>query len=63
MPEAEHDYTVTLVDAARMLGVHQDTMRRWAEAGKIHGWKTPGGWWRFRDADLRAVLPADEPVA
>lgn len=35
-----------------MVGVHPDTVKRWAKAGKIPGVKLPGGWWRFSTAEV-----------
>jgi len=43
-----------------MLGVHPSTLRQWADAGKIHTVRTPGGHRRFAEGDVRALL---EPEA
>lgn len=48
--------------AAAHLGVHEDTLKRWANEGKVRGWRTPGGQWRFRQADLDALLPDEAKV-
>src|SRR5689334_1802716 len=40
--------------AARMLGVHPITLRRWADQGEIAVMLTPGGHRRFALADLEA---------
>lgn len=45
-------------DAAAILGCHEDTLKRWAAAGKVAAFRTPGGWWRFRRSDLAAFLVA-----
>lgn len=42
--------------AAAVIGVHEDTIKRWAAAGELHAIRTPGGWWRFRRSDLDAYL-------
>lgn len=39
-----------------MLGVHPSTLRQWADAGKIHTVRTPGGHRRFAESDVRALL-------
>lgn len=49
-------YTLSPKDAADLLGVHEDTLKRWAADGKVNAWKTPGGWWRFRRTDVVAIL-------
>lgn len=40
-----------------MLGVDPDTLRRWADAGKIELLRTPGGHRRFRAETIAAMLP------
>lgn len=47
---------LSLQDASRMLGVHPSTLRQWADAGKIHTVRTPGGHRRFAETDVRALL-------
>ena len=49
-------YTLRPVDAARLLGVHRDTVVRWADEGKLRCWWTPGGQRRFSRADVEALL-------
>lgn len=51
-------------DAAALLCVHEDTVKRWAKAGSLKGFRTPGGWWRFRLTDIEEFLDASavEPV-
>lgn len=60
--DTSHDTTYDLrpVDVARLLGVHPDTVRRWADAGVLPYWRSPTGQRRFRRADIDAVrqLPA-----
>lgn len=50
-----------LTAAAGELGVHPDTLRQWADEGKVPSWRTPGGHRRFRVEDLEAFRTA-EPV-
>lgn len=56
------DYDLTPKAAAELAGVHHETLKRWAAEGRVGAWRTPGGWWRFRRADLEALLePAPAP--
>ncbi|MCL4562771.1 MAG: helix-turn-helix domain-containing protein [Chloroflexi bacterium] len=45
-----------LAAAARYLGVHFTTLRRWADAGKVSCMRTPGGRRRFALADLERFV-------
>jgi len=47
---------LALGQASRLLGVDESTLRRWADAGHIRAFRTPGGHRRFAEADIRAVL-------
>jgi excisionase family DNA binding protein len=49
---------VGLGEASRLLGVHPDTVRRWANAGKIDVFATQGGHRRFRRATIEALVPS-----
>jgi excisionase family DNA binding protein len=44
-----------------MLGVSPATVRRWADAGRLRAFTTPGGHRRFDRAALERMLPADRP--
>lgn len=44
--------------AADYIGVHVQTLKRWAREGRIGGFRTPGGHWKFAKADLDAFLAA-----
>lgn len=44
-------------EATDLLGVSTATLRRWADAGHIHAFTTPGGHRRFDRADVLAMLP------
>lgn len=46
--------------AAKMLGVHPDTLARWADSGKVPHAKTPGGQRRFRQSDLDDLIQPTE---
>lgn len=43
-------------EAARILGVAVETVRRWDKAGKIASVRTLGGQRRFRRADVEALV-------
>lgn len=42
-------------DAARIAGVAVETLRRWANEGKVPSQRTPGGQRRFRLADIERL--------
>jgi len=46
------DQWIGLGEAAKRLGVHVTTLRRWADAGAIPVMLTPGGHRRFAESDL-----------
>jgi excisionase family DNA binding protein len=46
---------LSLSEASRLLGVHATTLRRWADAGMIRVYFTPGGHRRFALADVEAL--------
>ena len=50
------DFPLTSQQAAKYVGVHVDTIKRWASNGKVRSFRTPGGWWRFSQDDLDAFL-------
>ena len=52
---------VSLGPASRALGVDPDTLRRWADAGRIRAYATPGGHRRFSRADLDRLAAARRP--
>ncbi len=51
LPETEKWYS--LAKAAKVLGVHSTTLRRWADSGQIPFMLTPGGHRRFAHNDLQ----------
>ena len=57
---APHDW-LSLGPASRLLGVDPDTLRRWADAGRVRAFATPGGHRRFSRADLERVVAARRP--
>ena len=46
---------VNLARACEILGVNESTVRRWADAGKVRVFRTPGGHRRFAEGDLFAM--------
>jgi excisionase family DNA binding protein len=42
--------------AAELLGVSENTLRRWSDAGKLVCYRSAGGHRRYRRADVEAVL-------
>ena len=46
---------VSTGQAAAILGVSDDSVRRYLEAGLLDGHRTPGGVWRVDAASARAV--------
>lgn len=49
-------FTLTPQDVAEQLGITRQTISRWAREGQIPCLTTPGGWRRFRQADVDAFL-------
>jgi len=47
---------LTLHEAAERLRVTPSTLAKWAKAGRVPALKTPGGKWRFVEADLMLAL-------
>lgn len=52
----DEPYDLSPQAAAAMIGCHEDTLKRWAQQGKVAAFRTPGGWWRFRRSDVEALL-------
>src|SRR3989441_3049638 len=47
---------ITLGQACKLLGVNESTLRRWADAGHVRSFRTPGGHHRFSEEDLRSLV-------
>lgn len=41
---------------ARQLGVHENTVRNWANAGILVGQKLPTGYWRFEETVVAGMV-------
>jgi excisionase family DNA binding protein len=52
------DRPLSLGPASRLLGVDPDTLRRWADEGRIEAFTTSGGHRRFARATLERILEA-----
>lgn len=55
-PESLTTRWITLGQACKLLGVNESTLRRWADAGHVRSFRTPGGHRRFSEDDLRALV-------
>lgn len=53
---ADSDRWLTLGQACRVLNVDESTLRRWADAGQVRTFRTPGGHRRFAERDVRAIV-------
>jgi excisionase family DNA binding protein len=52
------DRPLSLGPASRLLGVDPDTLRRWADEGRIEAFTTAGGHRRFHRATIERILEA-----
>lgn len=57
MPDPSFDEYVRVQEAARILGVSPNTVRNWAERGKLKEYRNPANGYRLFDPrDLEALL-------
>lgn len=54
-PQRAASEWLSLGPASRALGVDPDTLRRWADAGRIRSFSTPGGHRRFSRTDVHRL--------
>ena len=54
---------ITLGQACKLLGVNESTLRRWADAGHVRSFRTPGGHRRFSEEDLRSLVAGQAPAS
>ena len=57
-PAEPDDPWLALGAASRLVGVAPDTLRRWADSGKVESFVTPGGHRRFLRSALEAMMNA-----
>ena len=64
LPPRPIDATLTVTKAARLLGVHPNTVRAWSDAGRLRYYRiNPRGDRRYRLGDLQRFLAAAEHPA
>ena len=64
LPSRPTDATLTVTKAARLLGVHPNTVRAWSDAGRLRYYRiNPRGDRRYRLTDLQRFLAAAESGA
>lgn len=59
----EPDALLPITEAAQILGLSVDTLRRYDRNGTLRAVRTPGGHRRFRRSDVEALLAPSEPKA
>ncbi len=52
---------LSLQEASDRLHVHADTLRQWADRGRIKTYRTPGGHRRFNAGDVGALSAQSSP--
>ena len=63
LPTRPIDATLSVTKAARLLGVHPNTVRAWSDAGRLRYYRiNPRGDRRYRLGDLQRFLTAAENV-
>lgn len=60
---ASRQHWLSLGGASALLGVSESTIRRWADAGELRSFRTPGGHRRILEEDLRSLLAGTSPAA
>ena len=64
LPARPTDATLSVTKAARLLGVHPNTIRAWSDAGRLRYYRiNPRGDRRYRLGDLQRFLAAAETGA
>ncbi len=56
MPKSDENVRFSIGQAANMLGISIDTLRRWEKAGKVKSLRSPGGHRYFTKDDLDQVF-------
>src|SRR3954467_12242702 len=61
LPSRPIDATLSVTKAARLLGVHPNTVRAWSDAGRLRYYRiNPRGDRRYRMSDLHRFLSASD---
>jgi len=55
MPEANNDQLLPIGQAAKIMGVHQQTLRAWADKGLVPYVRLPSGMRRFSRVQLERI--------
>ncbi len=56
MSQSKENEWLTLSDVAKLLGVSQGTVRRWADSGRLPFFRTPGGHRRFLSKEVARFI-------
>lgn len=51
-----HERVLTPAEVAKLFKVDPKTVTRWAKAGRLTSFRTPGGHRRFYEAEVRKLL-------
>ncbi|GEM_PF-434856 len=62
LPHLEAEPLLTSGEVATIFRVDKRTVTRWADTGKLTSIRTLGGHRRFREAEVRSMLPFAEPL-
>lgn len=60
-PSGSQERWLTLGEACRIIGVDESTLRRWADAGHVRVFRTPGGHRRFAESEVHELLTGRGP--
>lgn len=53
---------LTISQAAAILGIHADTLRRWSDRGVVPTVRLPSGYRRFRPGEIAALRTSMESL-
>lgn len=59
---ANPDELLPPAEAAALVGISRDTIKRWERAGRITSRRTPHGHRRYRRGDVEALLTTPDEV-
>lgn len=58
-PASHDDDLIRVSDAAALIGISVDTLKRWTAAGRVAAVRTPTNHRRYRRADILALVTPD----